>query len=150
MFCFFFFAFCSGLHFQVLTAFKSYFHHCSKDHFELILYSGRNNTTGNNVFISWCWKQGSSRAGLGPEYQSTGQGVPCYSANSIFRGQTSHRRVVICGGSRTSLCIRNLFIFGYVVFNENMLINSPHKVIFLHRIKWRIDEGNFAFYFFLT
>lgn len=31
-----------------------------------ILCSGRNNTTGNNVFISWCWKKGSSRAGLGP------------------------------------------------------------------------------------
>lgn len=79
----------------VFTIFESYFQHERTEHFVLVLYSGRNNTTGNNVFISWCWKQGSSRAGLGPEYQRTGQGVPCYSAGSIFRGQTCHRWAVI-------------------------------------------------------
>lgn len=102
-FFFFLFKIARGLYCQIVPVFKSYFYHRSTEHFVFILYSGRNNTAGNNVFISWCWKRGSSRVGLGPEHQNTGQNVPCCRAGSIFRGQTSHRGALICGCCRTSL-----------------------------------------------
>lgn len=114
-----------------MTIFISYFHHWSTDHFVFVLYSGRNNTTGNNVFISWCWKQGSSRVGLGPEYQRTGQGVPCYNAGSIFRGQTSHRRAVICGCSRTSSSIQN-FLYTSSGYQVSQIISLIRLEIILH------------------